>query len=667
MKKIVIIALLFTCVQTSLCSQSITWASKVFGFSSQKSFPEFSANQALGKPSVMPRFGLTECAWQPKIPTQRIEWIRLEFEDKIYASRIFINEPINPGAISRVLLFDSLMNGHQVYGNNNVDHSVKKGKLTTIDFPLTDYRVYGVKIEINVINFPDYYQIDAVGITGDKIDYDVTVNTPADTSDYPKENLGPNVNTQYSELAPVISSDGKTLYFTREYDPQNIGFLKLQDVWYSKQDSSGHFQPAINIGSPINNEYVNFAIAVSTDGNTLYLGNKYLPNGFVTNGFSMSKFNGSTWSFPDSLHIDNYYNQKESGSFSFTSDGKAMLLAIKRSGGYGSSDIHVCFRKPDGTWTEPKNLGSQINSAAEEVSPFLASDGVTLYYSSSGFPGYGEQDMFVSKRLDSTWEHWSEPVNLGPKINTSEWDAYYTLSAKGDYAYFVSSDNSIGKEDIFRVTLPKEVKPEITLLISGKVLNSKTKEPIAANIEYEILPEGHEAGLARSNELTGDYRIALPAGKKYGFRASASGFASVNEYLDLRDSAKYSELVRDLYLVPLEKGQVVRINNIFFDFGEYNLLNDSFSELNRLVDLLNQNPSMKIEIDGHTDDIGSNEDNLELSRKRAESVLNYLVEHNINRTRLTMKGLGESMPITTNKTEEGRSRNRRVEFKIIEK
>jgi outer membrane protein OmpA-like peptidoglycan-associated protein len=328
-------------------------------------------------------------------------------------------------------------------------------------------------------------------------------------------------------------------------------------------------------------------------------------------------------------------------------------------------DIYVSFLLVDGTWSEPKNLGNTINTAAEEVSPYLASDGKTLYFSTGGHPGFGDNDMFISKRLDDTWTNWTEPTNLGSEINTRGWDAYYTISAEGKYAYFVSSENSIGTEDIFRLELPSEITPDPVFLLRGKVLNSKTEQPVSASIKYETLPDGIEAGFATSNALTGDYRIVLPSGKKYGYYAVAEGFVAVNQNLDLREVYDYGELNVDLYLVPIEKGQTVRINNIFFEFGAYELLDDSFIELNRLKESLNANPQMMILVKGHTDNIGNDARNQVLSENRANSVKQYLIEQGIDSTRIRINGMGSKSPIADNNTEEGREKNRRVEFEII--
>jgi outer membrane protein OmpA-like peptidoglycan-associated protein len=238
----------------------------------------------------------------------------------------------------------------------------------------------------------------------------------------------------------------------------------------------------------------------------------------------------------------------------------------------------------------------------------------------------------------------------------------------GDYAYFVSSQNSIGNEDIFRVRLPQSLRPETVVLISGKVIDKRTNKPIGANIYYENLTTGENIGIAKSNPQTGEYKIALPANEKYGFRAEADNYVPINENLDLtRIKENIQELKRDLFLVPLEKGQTITMNNLFFDFAKHDLLNESFPELDRLAKLLIDNPNMKIRLDGHTDNVGSSQANIELSLKRVEAVADYLTRKGVQKARITSRGQGSSKPIASNNTEEGRAMNRRVECTITDR
>jgi outer membrane protein OmpA-like peptidoglycan-associated protein len=318
-------------------------------------------------------------------------------------------------------------------------------------------------------------------------------------------------------------------------------------------------------------------------------------------------------------------------------------------------------------WSPPINLGKIINTPGEETSPFLSADGTTMYFSSNGRAGFGDQDIFVSRKQGQGWTDWSTPVNLGPGINSEYFDAYYTVPASGDYAYFVSYDHGFGKADIFRIKLHETVKPKPVTLVKGNVLNSKTNLPLAASIHFENLETGAEVGEARSDPKTGAYQIILPYGSNYGVRALASGFYSVNENLELKASDNYNEVSKDLMLVPIEIGETMKLNNVFFTAGTPTLKPESFPELDRLVTILKDNPSIFIQLEGHTDNFGDAQVLQKLSEGRVETVKQYLVSHGIDAKRITGQGYGATKPVSTGTTEEDRKKNRRVEFKILKK
>ena len=623
----------------------------------------YSPMQVLGKPSVMPDFGESVCAWSPQA-MKRNDFLVLSFPERIHAQQIAIHENINPGAIVRIVLYGEGKD-LTVFSNSDPKPIHRMGRMFNVYFDKTDFRVERVRIDINTFKYNDVYQIDAVAISDSKDPITVNINLSDDVllvSD--PENLGKNINSPHSELAPVISPDGKTIYFTRERHPENTG---IQSIWYAEMDRNGNFQPAKNIGEPLNTRFNNFVISILPDGNSMLVGNTYHSDGRVGGGgFSMTYRKGKQWSFPEAVNVRNFYNNASRGSYCLASNGKIIISSIQRNDSYGGNDLYVSFLQDNGIWTEPMNLGPDINTADREDSPFLAADGVTLYYSTSGRPGYGSNDIFMSRRLDDSWKKWSEPVNLGPKINTKEWDAYFTITASGDYGYFVSSQNSLGREDIFRVKLPAQLRPEIVVMVSGKVIDRKTKRPVEATIYYENLTTGQNIGVARSNPTTGEYKIALPANNRYGFRAEASGYIPINENLDLTKLASgREEIERDLILVPIEQGQTLTINNVFFETGQTELLPASYPELERLAKLMAENPKMQIRLEGHTDNVGVPQSNMVLSNSRVEAVKNFLVSKGVNESRIQSKGFGQTKPIAPNNTEEGRAKNRRVEFIIL--
>ncbi len=486
------------------------------------------------------------------------------------------------------------------------------------------------------------------------------------SDDQKRINLGRGVNSEAVEIGPIISPDGKTLYFCRGGHPQNIGPMKNQDIWYSTLDENGNWSEAINIGQPLNNAFANHVQSVSPDGNTLLVGNSYeFPNNDYAPCITHRIRDG--WSKPEKLNIEDFHNLGNYLECCLTDDGKTLLMAMQRRETYGEGDIYVSFRKEDGSWTKPMSLGPIINTTKDETSPFLASDGQTLYFSSRGHHGFGDSDVFMSTRLDSTWKNWTKPRNLGYLINSPGFDGFYRIPASGDYAYFASHFQAIGAVDIFKIKLPETAKPKPVLLISGKVLNAKTKEPVPALVYYETLRDGKEAGIARSNPISGEYKITLPAGEKYGFRAEAQGFLSINDNIDATKVDKYIELERNLELSPIEKDLSIKLNNLFFAFASTELSNESYPELRRLVKFLKENPKVTFEVQGHTDNVGSAERNMELSNERAQKVADFLVGDGIEKNRMHVVGFGMTKPVASNSSAEGRQKNRRVEFKIIDK
>lgn len=502
------------------------------------------------------------------------------------------------------------------------------------------------------------------------------------------ENLGPNVNSSAQELHPVISADGKTLYFVRD---GHSGNFSTQDAWYCERTEEG-WGPAIHPGEPINYRGKSSGISnVSTDNNQLLVRGAFEDGEYVGSGLSVIEKNKKGgWKNPKKLEIVNYSKYSSMGNYNnsvLTPDGKHLLFAFSDNSNGGKHELYVShlvlrdkWHKPtsikdftkfvgkalnNNTWTEPEKIKVLSLKEYNEFAPFMAADGVTLYYSSNKPGGYGNQDIWMTKRLDDTWQNWSEPVNLGNTINTDAWDAYYTLDARGEEAYLTSSKNSLGGSDIVKVKLVTELRPNPVVLITGKVYNAKTKQPLGSSIEYENLVDGKNVGVAQSNPSTGEYKIVLPYGKNYGFMAYADKYISVSDNMDLTAVAEYKEIVRDLYLVPLEVGTTIRLNNIFFDVGKSILRPESYPELDRLAGLMTQNGKMQIELSGHTDNVGSDDANLKLSDDRAKSVADYLVSLGISQERLKYKGYGESKPLATNDTEEGRQMNRRVEFTIL--
>jgi outer membrane protein OmpA-like peptidoglycan-associated protein len=472
-----------------------------------------------------------------------------------------------------------------------------------------------------------------------------------------KEDLGSNINTEVAEIAPNISADGKTLYFARSLSETN------SDIFFAERQAEGSWGKALDIGKPLNNISYNFVIGVTPDGNTLYVGNTYNADGSQRGpGLSVSHRTESGWSLPQDVVITNFKNKAKYVYYNFAPDGKTLILCLQMDDRRTDQDLYVSFLQPDNTWSEPKNLGKALNTAADEPCAFVAGDGVTMYFSSNGKTGYGGYDVFITRRLDDTWMNWSEPLNLGPAVNSENGELYYVVPATGEYAYMSIYKDATMRDNLVRIKVPESAKPKPVVMISGRVLDSKTGKPLAADVKYESLTTGKELGIARTNPVDGAYKIALVSGQEYGFLAQANGYYPESQSINTGDVTAYKEITRDLYLGPIEVGQAIRLNNVFFDFAKFTLRPQSHAELNRLIDFLKGHPTMTIELGGHTDNVGDEATNMKLSQNRVNAVKEYLVTNGIDATRLVAKGYGKSKPRADNKTEEGRQTNRRVEF-----
>jgi OOP family OmpA-OmpF porin len=470
------------------------------------------------------------------------------------------------------------------------------------------------------------------------------------------ENLGSGVNSRYDDVGPVISPDGRTLYLDRTDDPSNYG---NDDIWFSTLDADGKWSAAKNIGPPLNNRDHNFVSSVTPDGNTLLLGNVYNADGSMGPGVSMVHRVKKGWGTPEKLDIENYYSLSLSANYYLANDGKTLLMAVERNDTRGDLDLYVSFRQPSGQWSSPLNLGDNVNTRGADRTPFLAADGVTLYFASDGHGGLGSSDIFVSRRLDSSWQNWSKPENLGKPINTEGWDGFFTIPASGDYAYLVSAQNSLGSADIFRVRLRSSMRPRPVALVSGNVYDVKTKKPLAAEITYEEAGSTRGSGTARTDPSTGAYKITLPVGSRYTLKATSDGYGSARGDIDLAKTDVYTEAKRDFFL----KGGAPAVNTVLFESGSADLTGAAKADLDRLLATLKKDQAGALEIAGYADANGEDGTNLELSERRATTVMNYLIAHGVDAARLTAHGYGEADPVGDNTTASGRRLNRRVEFR----
>jgi len=673
------LSVLFLLSFASICpAQSVQWASRVVGVSSEKrgdiSGEQYRASQTLGRPSKLLQPGETPCAWSPFYADGTAdEWVQVGFETPMRARQIVVAENVNPGAVIKVIVFDEAGAEHVVYQGTGTQP--RQDPLLRI-FPTdTSYVCRSVKVFINGAALKGPNQIDAIGISTDSKPIIATVNVSKETpKDIQKENLGKTINSPGQEVAPVISPDGRTLYFTRNFNKENIGGADHQDVWYSVRESGSSGNPAgwrdaVNMGPPINNSGDNAISGMAPDGRTAYLINVYKPDGNMTFGISRSILTKAGWSTPVECKIANNYNIEVNGmnqmEFCVSPDGQSIILAVQRKDTRGNRDLYVSQQKPDGSWGEPVSLGRVVNTADAESSPFLAADGRSLYFTSSGHAGFGNGDIFVSRRLDASWGNWSEPENLGPAINTPEWDGYFTIPASGDYAYLSSRAGSMGEDDIFRLKLYPAIKPDPVAIISGHVLDAVSKKPMASSVTSSVLGDSTDRSKFDYNPETGEYRIILPTQKTYNLTASREGYFPTTETLDLSKDKRFRDIKRNLYLVKIAPGQKIVMREVLFEQSQFMLQLGGNTELDRIVTMLNEHPTMELLIEGHTDNQGDWDLNIKLSEDRVRVVKDYLLKHGIAEERIQTKAWGPSKPVASNTNEEKRKQNRRVEFTIL--
>lgn len=494
-------------------------------------------------------------------------------------------------------------------------------------------------------------------------------------------NLGTNINTTGGEWDPNPTPDGRYLYLTVNGRGDGYGG---HDVFVSTF-KDGAWQKPVNVGPKVNGPNNETIDGISTDGNTILLSGDFEGTLGKFDIYLVTR-DENGWGPLEHLPFPINTSYHDEGAC-ISSDGKVLVFTSDRPGGTGiyvpngqlyhgtnngNMDIYVTF-KTDSGWSKPLNIGKQINTPFAERSPFLHPDGKTLYFSSDGHPGLGKMDVFKTIRLDDTWTNWSEPVNLGKEINTILDDWGYKITVNGDSAFFASQWRTIGigDWDVYSVQLPQKAKPDTVITIHGKVTDQDGK-PISADIKWEDLTTGKNVGILKSDPRDGSYIIILPLGKNYGYFAEKKGYYSTSDNIDLREtSPKKGKLTveRDIKLISIadltDKKVKVRINNIFFDFDDNKLKPESYPELDRLCKVITENPTIKIHVEGHTDNIGSSKYNLDLSKSRAEAVREYLIKKGIVKSRFTIMGFGDTIPVADNSNDEGRAKNRRVEVWFV--
>lgn len=510
------------------------------------------------------------------------------------------------------------------------------------------------------------------------------------------DNAGKNINSAYSDYSPLITADESMMIFTSRREnttggKKNIDNSYFEDIYVSYKKHE-EWTSAKNLGEPLNTENNDATVGISPDGQQLFVYKGNIGNGDIF----VCHLDGDTWSEPEDLPrtINTKYQE---ASASFSPDGNTMYFVSNRQDlNFGKRDIYMSKKNKKGEWGEAVNLGNVVNSPESEMGVFMHPDGRTLYFSSRGHNTMGGYDVFKTYFNDSSW---AEPQNVGYPINTPDDDVFFVMTASGRKAYYSSiREDGLGDRDIYSITY---LNPELIVLsnednllagtaestireedaknvetmtnvarltlLSGTITDSKTGKPIGATIEIVDNEKNEVVSEFASNTKTGNYLVSLPAGKNYGIAVKADGYLFHSEHINIPKISDYQEITNNIELHKIEVGAKIILKNIFFETGKSDINLKYDAELKRLVKVMNENPTIQIEISGHTDNVGSYASNKALSQARAKAVVDYLILHDIEPKRLTHKGYSYDKPIATNDTEEGRQKNRRVEFVIIKK
>jgi OOP family OmpA-OmpF porin len=473
--------------------------------------------------------------------------------------------------------------------------------------------------------------------------------------------LPANINKLAIQAYPVLTADKKTLIFSARMAKKRDDD---EDIFKSNL-VNGKWSDPVPISTNINTPTNEGACSMSADGKTLVFASCNRKDGVGSCDIYITYKVGEDWGVP--INMGRKVNSAGWDSEpSLSADGKVLYFSSERPGGFGREDIYMARMQEDGTWGAVKNVGKPINSEGREVSSFIHASGNTLFFSSDSRPGMGEIDIFRSDLQDTTW---SEPVNVGYPINTSDNDATLFITAdnqKGYYSVYNTKDYNNMYSWLFEFDVPDVLKAKSkSTYAQGNVYDADTKKPLKADIELFDLATARRMQWVNSDSISGNYTVVLSEGMDYALHVGKKGYLFESVQFDYKNAKSFDPLTLDIYLKPIKKGATTKLNNVYFETNSFALDGRSTAELNKLVAFMKINPSAKLELAGHTDNVGNEADNLKLSGNRAKAVYDYLISKGIDKTRLTFKGYGKTQPIADNNTEEGRAKNRRLEAKIF--
>ncbi|HSZ24396.1 MAG TPA: OmpA family protein [Cytophagaceae bacterium] len=479
--------------------------------------------------------------------------------------------------------------------------------------------------------------------------------------DFKPIRMSPVINNFYVQAYPILTADQQTMiYYVIRTGERNA----KGDIMISKKEN-GVWTFPVSISENINTPADEGAPSMSADGRSLVFAACNRPDAIGGCDIYISYKEGDNWSEPINMGREINSNAWDSEP-SISADGRTLYFSSERNGGQGKMDIWYSKLIENGSWTKAQNMGPGINTKGDEVAPFIHANGNTLYFSSNNLPGMGGYDIFYVKKEGSGW---TEPKNIGYPINTPDNEGTVYITVDGTKGYYYVYDKKIPvnpPSTLFEFDMPKELQEEHkSTYAKGTVYDAVTKKKLSAKIELIDIKTNQVKQHVGADPVTGEYMLILTEGSEYALNASKEGYLFMSRYFDYQNPTVFNPVALDIYLDPIKQGASVVLNNIFFANNSYELEDKSTAELDKIISFLSVNPSIMIELGGHTDDVGSDAANLELSQKRAKSVYDYLVSAGVVPAKLRYKGYGETHPISPNTTEENRAKNRRIEFKVL--
>ncbi len=677
-------------------AQEVQWASRVLDFSTQLSEYQYSATQVLGKPDVLPDYGDNPNAWLPSRPN-RTSFIKVRFDQAMRVQQIAIGESFNPGALYQVFLYDE--NNREYLLNTFIPRPLNvEGRLLNIYLSETEYAVSAVKIVLDGSQVPGYNGIDAIGISGSTVPI-LAGKEIAFRRNPGLENqfLSLGAEEDVSESRPVYIQSLNTMYFTRGYSQQNVGGVDdAGDIWQSVYDeNSGRFQPGVSLGEEVNDIGYNSTndVIYGSGKLTLLLGNiSGKPNTATKNVVLSTKTEGE-WGDIENIKIQNSRIASIDADYSIAPNDSVIILSTLRYDTEGGRDLYLIRRENGNKWSEPENMGGNINTTLDEYSPYYSESEKSLYFASNGYPGFGGSDILRITRIGDSWNNWTTPENLGGDINTETDENYFFFDDADEYAFFarMNVDSTFG---IIRVERPVFLEKTPLVTLQGNVINKETDRPVNSVISVLILPEERTYGMTISDHTTGAYEIMVPSGNDFILVSEKEGFEAYETSLALenRNTPYTYNLDIDMGLAVLVPDEVIAATDeqpeqpevrpgpavvpvadtertasdaydITFDFNSAKITEESYPVIDLLVEYMEKNSEIDIELAGFTDHIGNERYNNELALRRSSAVKKYMVDKGIKSSRIDVLGFGERMTAVYGVDDEKDLRmNRRVEY-----